>query len=280
MKWITRERPKIDRVACPWLVSRFIDRGAEFLFVPADRVLAEAARLNAVPYDVPDVELSHVGPLCSFDAFLAKFELDDPALTALAPIIRGADTGHPELAPEAPGLLALSLGLSRRFDDDHEMLRHGMVMYDALYAWAAEARHETHGWSPQPGSQTPGSQTPGSQIPASATIDPAALRSLLARDETLLLLDVRKRPAYNLAGRRIAGAVWRDPFAVETWADRLPRDRVVVVYCVHGHEVSHGVRDALIAHGIDARLIDGGYEAWIAAGGAVETNPPDAGNAG
>ena len=122
MKWITREKPKIDRVACPWLVSRFIDPAAEFLFVPADRVVAEAARLNAVPYDVPDVELSHVGPLCSFDAFLAKFELADPALTTLAPIVRGADTGHPELAPEAPGLLALSLGLSRRFDDDHDCL--------------------------------------------------------------------------------------------------------------------------------------------------------------
>jgi rhodanese-related sulfurtransferase len=279
MKWITREKPKIDRVACPWLVSRFIDREAEFLFVPADRVLAEAARQNAIPYDVPDVELSHVGPLCSFDAFLAKFELDDPALTALAPIVRGADTGHPELAPEAPGLLALSLGLSRRFDDDHEMLRHGMVMYDALYAWASEAQNETHGWppqpaSPQPASPTPASPTPGSQTEASATIDPAALKALLARDETLLLLDVRKRPAYDLAGRRIAGAVWRDPFGLESWADRVPRDRIVVVYCVHGHEVSHGVRDALIARGIDARLIDGGYEAWIAAGGAVEANSP------
>jgi rhodanese-related sulfurtransferase len=270
MKWITRERPKIDRVACPWLVSRFIDREAEFVFVPADRVLAEAAQQNAIPYDVPDVELSHVGPLCSFDAFLAKYELDDPALNALAPIVRGADTGHPELAPEAPGLLALSLGLSRRFDDDHEMLRHGMVMYDALYAWASGARNETHGWPPQPILQTP----------VSATIDPAALRGLLAREETLLLLDVRKRPAYDLAGRRIAGAAWRDPFGLESWADRVPRDRIVVVYCVHGHEVSHGVRDALIARGIDARLIDGGYEAWIAAGGAVEANPPDGDDAG
>ena len=264
MKWITRERPKIDRVACPWLVSRFIDREAEFLFVPADRVLAEAARQNAIPYDVPDVELSHVGPLCSFDAFLAKYELDDPALTALAPIVRGADTGHPELAPEAPGLLALSLGLSRRFDDDHEMLRHGMVMYDALYAWAAEARDETHGWPPQA----------GSSASALARLGPVALKALIAQGEALLLIDVRKRPAYDAAGQRIAGAVWRDPFAVADWAASLPRDRIVVVYCVHGHEVSHGVRDALIARGIDARLIDGGYEAWIAAGGGTETNFP------
>ncbi|MEX0810244.1 MAG: chromate resistance protein ChrB domain-containing protein [Dongiaceae bacterium] len=264
MKWITREKPKIDRVACPWLVRRFIDPAAEFLFVPADRVLAEAARQNAVPYDVPDVELSHVGPRCSFDAFLAKYKLDDPALKALAPIVRGADTGHPELAPEASGLLAISLGLSRRFDDDHEMLRHGMVVYDALYAWASQARNETHGWPPQPAASPS----------AAATLDAAALTALLGRNETVLLLDVRKRPAYDAAGRHIAGAEWRDPFAVETWADRVPRDRIVVVYCVHGHEVSHGVRDALIARGIDARLIDGGYEAWVASGGAIEANPP------
>jgi len=149
MKWVTRERPKIDRIACPWLVARFIDREPEFLFVPADRVMSEAQRTGAIPYDVPGVELSHVGPLCSFDSFLAKYRLDDPALADLALIVRGADTGHPELSPQSPGLLALSLGLSRVFADDHDMLRHGLVMYDALYAWAREGRGESHDWPPR-----------------------------------------------------------------------------------------------------------------------------------
>jgi hypothetical protein len=150
MKWVTRERPKIDRIACPWLIRRFIDADAEFLFVPPETVLSVAAQQDAIPYDVPDVELSHVGPLCSFDAFLAKYELSDEGLSVLATIVRGADTGRPDLAPEAPGLLAMSLGLSQCFADDHEMLEHGIVMYDALYAWARRARDETHGWPPQP----------------------------------------------------------------------------------------------------------------------------------
>lgn len=149
MKWITRERPKIDRIACPWLVTRFIDPAPEFLFVPADKVLTEAERQGATPYDVPDVELSHVGPLCSFDAFLRKYGLTDPALEHLAIIVRGADTGHPELAPQSPGLLAVSLGLSETFPDDHEMLRHGLVLYDALYAWCRKLQGETHGWPPK-----------------------------------------------------------------------------------------------------------------------------------
>ncbi len=149
MKWITRERPKIDRIACPWLVARFIDREPEFLFVPADQVRPEAARTGAIPYDIPDVELSHVGPLCSFDAFLAKYRLDDPALKRLAAIVRGADTGHPELAPQSAGLLAISLGLSANFPDDHAMLAHGMVVYDALHAWCRSLTQETHGWPPQ-----------------------------------------------------------------------------------------------------------------------------------
>ena len=148
MKWITRERPKIDRIACPWLIARFIDDDPEFLYVPPGKVVSVAAETGAIPYDVPDVELSHVGPLCSFDAFLAKYGLDDPALGDLAIIVRGADTGHPELAPQSPGLLAVSLGLSRVFTDDHEMLHHGMVLYDALYAWCREGRGETHGWPP------------------------------------------------------------------------------------------------------------------------------------
>jgi hypothetical protein len=149
MKWVTRERPKIDRIACPWLIARFIDDQPEFLYVPAAQVMEVAEKTGAIPYDVPDVELSHVGELCSFDAFLSKYELDDSALRELAVIVRGADTARLDLAPQAPGLLALSLGLSALFEDDHEMLRHGMVMYDALYAWLQEARDETHGWPPQ-----------------------------------------------------------------------------------------------------------------------------------
>jgi hypothetical protein len=135
MKWVTRERPKVDRIACPWLVARFIDKQAEFLYVPRDRVMATAAETGAIPYDVPNVELGHVGEHCSFDAFLKKYRLEDPALVRLAEIVRGADTGRPELTAQSPGLLALSQGLSAVFADDHEMLRHGMVMYDALYAW-------------------------------------------------------------------------------------------------------------------------------------------------
>jgi hypothetical protein len=149
MKWITRERPKIDRIACPWLVVRFIDKQPEFLFVPSDKVMSEAKRQDAIPYDVPDVELSHVGKLCSFDAFLKKYALKDPALEQLAIIVRGADTGHPELAPQSPGLLAISLGLSDNFADDHEMLEHGLVMYDALYSWCRRLQGETHGWPPK-----------------------------------------------------------------------------------------------------------------------------------
>ena len=135
MKWVTREHPKIDRIACPWLIARFIDKAPEFLYVPADRVAAIAAETGAVPYDVPNVELGHAGELCSFDAFIKKYHLIDPALQKLAVIVRAADTDRPDLAPEAAGLLAISRGLSRNFPDDHSMLRQGMVLYDALYAW-------------------------------------------------------------------------------------------------------------------------------------------------
>lgn len=142
MKWITRERPKIDRIACPWLISRFIDHEAEFLYVPGQDVLRIASEQNATPYDVPDVELSHVGELCSFDAILKKYHLTDPALQQLATIVRGADTDRLGLAPEAAGLYAISLGLSHNFSDDHEMLVRGMVMYDALYAWCLRCQKE------------------------------------------------------------------------------------------------------------------------------------------
>lgn len=148
-RWITRERPKIDRIACPWLIARFIDRDAEFLYVPTPEVRSVATARAATPYDIPDVEYSHVGELCSFDAFIQRFRLtNDPALMQLATIVRGADTGHLELAPQAPGLLAASLGLSRLFQDDHEMLKHGMVLYDALYRWCREGQDETHTWNP------------------------------------------------------------------------------------------------------------------------------------
>jgi hypothetical protein len=150
MKWVTRERPKIDRIACPWLIARFIDQAPEFLFVPSKDVLRVAEESAAIPYDVPGVELSHVGEQCSFDAFLRKYALTSPALAQLAVIVRGADTARLDLAPEAPGLLALSLGLSRNFLDDHEMLRHGMVMYDALLAWCVYCQSEPHGWPPKP----------------------------------------------------------------------------------------------------------------------------------
>ncbi len=138
MKWITRERPKIDRIACPWLVARFIDDAPEFLYVPAREVMQVAADTGAIPYDVPGVELSHHGDRCSFDAFIDKYDLDDPALNKLALIVRAADCAQPQLAKEAAGLLAISKGLSLNFADDHEMLKAGMVMYDALYAWCAE----------------------------------------------------------------------------------------------------------------------------------------------
>ena len=149
MQWITRERPKIDRVACPWLIARFIDRSPQFLFVAPDLVAARARETGATPFDVEGVELTHDGPNCSFDAFLAKYELRDAALADLATIVRGADTARLDLAPQCAGLLAVSLGLSQLYADDQEMLRHGFVVYDALYAWLTRARGEAHTWNPQ-----------------------------------------------------------------------------------------------------------------------------------
>ena len=148
MKWVTRERPKIDRIACPWLIVRFIDPQAEFLYVPAGDVLGVAATSGAIPYDVPGVEMSHVGALCSFDAFLGKYGLADPALAQLAVIVRGADTARLDLAPQAAGLLAISLGLSQNYTDDHAMLAQGILLYDALYAWCRSCQGETHDWRP------------------------------------------------------------------------------------------------------------------------------------
>jgi hypothetical protein len=149
VKWVTRERPVIDRIACPWLIARFIDKGAEFLFVPPDRVLSVAKETGATPYDVPGVEFSHLGDGCSFDAFVSKYALDrDPAITTIAAIVRGADTGRPDLTPQSAGLLAISMGLRDVTPDDHEVLKHGFVLYDALYAWASRRNAEAHNWPP------------------------------------------------------------------------------------------------------------------------------------
>lgn len=149
MRWITRERPKIDGVACPWLVARFIDKEPEFLFVPAAEVSRRARELGAIPFDIDGVELSHEGPLCSFDAFLRKHRLQDPALSQLASIVRSADTDTLAACPQAAGLLAISLGLSQCFTDDHERLARGFIVYDALYAWLTGAATERHDWNPQ-----------------------------------------------------------------------------------------------------------------------------------
>ena len=145
-RWITRERPKIDRIACPWLVRRFIDARAEFHYLPTDRVLDEAKRLGAVAYDIAGAPITREGERCSFDALLAAFDLRDPALATLATIVRGADTDRLSLAPQAAGLLAFSLGLSRLHADDHAMLDAAMPLYDALYEWCRGARGERHSW--------------------------------------------------------------------------------------------------------------------------------------
>jgi hypothetical protein len=146
--WITRRRPKIDRVACPWLVSRFLDARARFLFVGPDQVLAVANDEAAIAYDLPGAPFEHEGELCTFDILVREFGLDtDPHLRALATIVRGADTDRLDLAPQCAGLLAVALGLSERFgDDDHRVLEHGFVIYDALYGWLRQAREERHNW--------------------------------------------------------------------------------------------------------------------------------------
>ena len=150
MKWITRERPKIDRIACPWLIARFIDKDAEFLYVAKQDVTKVAKETGAIPYDVPGVEFTHNEEFCSFDAFLTKYDLVDPALRRLALIVRGADTDRLDLAPQTHGLLAITLGLSHNIRDDHEMLKYGMIIYDALYSWCQSCQEETHNWPPTP----------------------------------------------------------------------------------------------------------------------------------
>ncbi|PRD45303.1 sulfurtransferase [Phyllobacterium phragmitis] len=144
--WVTRARPKIDRIACPWLIRRFIDPFAVFLYVPARDVPAVADRFNATPFDIDDVFWSHRGELCTFDVMVEEFALKSEPLLHLATIVRGADTARPELAPEVPGLLAASLGLSRMFNDDLEQLDAGLTLYDAFYRWCRDAADETHNW--------------------------------------------------------------------------------------------------------------------------------------
>ena len=134
-KWVTREHPKIDRIACPWLISRFVNPDAEFIYAPANDVAKVAKDIGGTPYDITDVEFGHVGDRCSFDAIVSAYGIHDAALDRLATIVRGADTSRPGLTPQCEGLLAISYGLSANFPDDHDMLKHGLVMYDALYTW-------------------------------------------------------------------------------------------------------------------------------------------------
>jgi hypothetical protein len=148
MKWITRERPKIDRIACPWLIKRFVDPEAEFIYVPKEKVFGEAKKTSAIPYDIPGAEYSHYGDECTFDFILKKHTLSDPALLLMANIIRGADTDRFDLAPQAAGLWAISAGLSCNYQDDHEQLSIGTKIYDALYSWAKYVHDEKHNWQP------------------------------------------------------------------------------------------------------------------------------------
>lgn len=148
MKWITRERPKIDRIACPWLIKNFVDPNAEFIYVSKELVFKKANELNAIPYDIPGAEYSHEGEYCTFDYIVKKHTIIDPAINQLAVIVRGADTDSFELAPQAAGLWAISAGLSYNIKDDHEQLAIGMKMYDALYSWAKYVHSEKHNWNP------------------------------------------------------------------------------------------------------------------------------------
>ena len=148
MKWITRERPKIDRIACPWLIKRFIDENAEIIYAPFDEVKAKAKKLKAIPFDIPDVEYTHYKDQCTFDYFLKKHELDDPALQTLSIIVRGADTDRHDLATQASGLWAISAGLAYNFKNDNQLLEKGMLIYDALYSWASFLQKERHTQNP------------------------------------------------------------------------------------------------------------------------------------
>jgi hypothetical protein len=149
MKWITRERPKIDRIACPWLIKNFVDSEAVFLYVPKDKVFDKAKELDAIPYDLPGAEYTHEGEFCTFDYIVKKHQIVDPAVRQIAKIVRASDTARFELAPQAAGLWAISAGLSHNFTNDDEMLSIGMKIYDALYSWAKYVQDEKHMWSPE-----------------------------------------------------------------------------------------------------------------------------------
>ncbi|GGF28567.1 chromate resistance protein ChrB domain-containing protein [Flavobacterium limi] len=144
MKWITRERPKIDRIACPWLIRRFVDRQAEFIYVPYSEVLEKAKELDAVPFDIPGVEFTHYNEQCTFDYIVKKYSIDDPAIAIIAGIVRGADTDRHDIAAESAGLWAVSAGLSYNITDDYKLLESGIVLYDALYSWATHLHKEKH----------------------------------------------------------------------------------------------------------------------------------------
>ena len=148
MKWITRERPKIDRIACPWLIKKFVDSNAQFFYVPKEAVFEKAKQLDAIPYDIPGAEYSHYGDECTFDFIIKKHQLNDPYVQQLATIIRGADTDKFQLAPQAAGLWAISAGLAYIYTNDYEMLAIGMKLYDALYSWAKYVQQEKHNWNP------------------------------------------------------------------------------------------------------------------------------------
>ncbi len=148
MKWITRDKPKIDRIACPWLIRRFIDTNADFIYAPFDRVIEKANELDAIAFDVPGVEYTHYKDQCTFDYFIDKHEIVDPALNVLAIIVRGADTDRHDLATQCSGLWAISAGLAHNCRTDHEMLEKGMLIYDALYSWAKFHRDEKHTQNP------------------------------------------------------------------------------------------------------------------------------------
>ena len=150
--WVTRARPKVDRIACPWLIRRFIDPAAVFLFVAAPQVTAVAERFGATPFDIDGVFWSHRGDLCTFDVMLTEFGLSSPTLDRLATVVRGADTARLDLAPQCAGLLAASLGLSRQYRDDLAQLEAGMGLYDAFHLWCRDATEEAHNW-PGPGSR-------------------------------------------------------------------------------------------------------------------------------
>jgi len=149
MKWITRERPKIDRIACPWLIKNFVDKEAEFFYVPKEEVFSKTKQLDAIPYDIPGAEYTHEEEYCTFDYIVKKHNLTDNAVHQIAIIVRGADTDRFELAQQAAGLWAISAGLSYNYKDDHEMLEIGMKMYDALYSWSKYVQDEKHTWQPK-----------------------------------------------------------------------------------------------------------------------------------